>query len=101
MSKVLGIDLGTTNSCMAIIEGGQPTVVPNAEGAGAEEYGISPVERLRIFECVYQEVFNCLEHSHQKYTPRRFIVSSIFSKKKGSMMANTAHPNARKGPKAI
>ncbi|MBR6022909.1 MAG: Hsp70 family protein, partial [Kiritimatiellae bacterium] len=32
MSKVLGIDLGTTNSCMAIIEGGQPTVVPNAEG---------------------------------------------------------------------
>ncbi len=32
MAKVLGIDLGTTNSCMAIMEGGQPTVVPNAEG---------------------------------------------------------------------
>jgi molecular chaperone DnaK len=32
MSKVLGIDLGTTNSCMAIMEGGEPTVVPNAEG---------------------------------------------------------------------
>ena len=32
MSKVLGIDLGTTNSCMAIMEGGQPTVIPNAEG---------------------------------------------------------------------
>ena len=32
MSKVLGIDLGTTNSCMAVMEGGQPTVVPNAEG---------------------------------------------------------------------
>ncbi|HRX06507.1 MAG TPA: molecular chaperone DnaK, partial [Kiritimatiellia bacterium] len=32
MSKVLGIDLGTTNSCMAVMEGGQPTVIPNAEG---------------------------------------------------------------------
>jgi molecular chaperone DnaK len=31
--KILGIDLGTTNSCMAIIEGGKPTVIPNAEGA--------------------------------------------------------------------
>ncbi len=30
--KVLGIDLGTTNSCMAIMEGGQPKVIPNAEG---------------------------------------------------------------------
>ena len=32
MAKVLGIDLGTTNSCMAIMEGGEPTVIPNAEG---------------------------------------------------------------------
>ncbi len=31
-SKVLGIDLGTTNSCMAVMEGGEPTVIPNAEG---------------------------------------------------------------------
>jgi molecular chaperone DnaK len=33
MSKTLGIDLGTTNSCMAIAEGNQPTVIPNREGA--------------------------------------------------------------------
>ncbi|MDP1809138.1 MAG: molecular chaperone DnaK [Actinomycetota bacterium] len=32
MAKVLGIDLGTTNSCMAVLEGGEPTVVPNSEG---------------------------------------------------------------------
>ena len=32
MSKAIGIDLGTTNSCMAFIEGGEPTVIPNAEG---------------------------------------------------------------------
>ena len=33
MSKILGIDLGTTNSCMAVMEAGQPTVLENAEGA--------------------------------------------------------------------
>jgi molecular chaperone DnaK len=33
MSKVIGIDLGTTNSCVAIMEGGQPTVIPTPEGA--------------------------------------------------------------------
>lgn len=33
MPKILGIDLGTTNSCMAVIEGGQPKIIENAEGA--------------------------------------------------------------------
>ncbi|MEC8826324.1 MAG: molecular chaperone DnaK [Verrucomicrobiota bacterium] len=33
MSKILGIDLGTTNSCMSVMEGGQPVVLENAEGA--------------------------------------------------------------------
>jgi molecular chaperone DnaK len=32
MGKVIGIDLGTTNSCVAVLEGGQPVVIPNAEG---------------------------------------------------------------------
>ena len=33
MAKTIGIDLGTTNSCVAVIEGGEPVVIPNAEGA--------------------------------------------------------------------
>ena len=33
MSKVIGIDLGTTNSCVAIMEGGEAKVIENAEGA--------------------------------------------------------------------
>ena len=33
MGKVIGIDLGTTNSCVAVMEGGEPIVITNAEGA--------------------------------------------------------------------
>ena len=32
MSRVIGIDLGTTNSCVAVVEGGKPVVITNAEG---------------------------------------------------------------------
>ena len=32
MSKIIGIDLGTTNSCVAVLEGGEPKVITNAEG---------------------------------------------------------------------
>ena len=32
MGKIIGIDLGTTNSCVAVLEGGEPVVITNAEG---------------------------------------------------------------------
>ena len=33
MGKIIGIDLGTTNSCISVMEGGEPVVIPNSEGA--------------------------------------------------------------------
>ncbi len=36
MSKIIGIDLGTTNSCLAVVEGQQPKVIENAEGGSTE-----------------------------------------------------------------
>ena len=32
MARAVGIDLGTTNSAIAVLEGGEPTIIPNAEG---------------------------------------------------------------------
>ena len=46
MSKILGIDLGTTNSAMAIVEGGSPTIVENKEGN--PEKAIKEIEKIII-----------------------------------------------------
>ena len=37
MGKIIGIDLGTTNSCVAVMEGNEPVVIPNSEGKGMGE----------------------------------------------------------------
>ncbi|MGB9755524.1 MAG: molecular chaperone DnaK [Desulfurella sp.] len=48
MGRVLGIDLGTTNSCMAIMEGGKPKVIPNAEGANTTPSIVAFTEKGEI-----------------------------------------------------
>ena len=42
MAKAVGIDLGTTNSVIATVEGGQPTVIPNAEGSRTTPSVVNP-----------------------------------------------------------
>lgn len=46
MAKILGIDLGTTNSCMAVMEGGQPKVIPNAEGKNTTPSVVDPIKNV-------------------------------------------------------
>ncbi|PJC28009.1 molecular chaperone DnaK, partial [Candidatus Shapirobacteria bacterium CG_4_9_14_0_2_um_filter_39_11] len=46
MSKIIGIDLGTTNSCVAVMEAGKPKVIPSAEGRNIIPSVVEPVKNL-------------------------------------------------------
>ena len=72
MSKVIGIDLGTTNSCMAFIEGGDPTVIPNAEGSRTTPsiIAIKDGERLAGIPAKRQGVTN---PENTIFSAKRFI----------------------------
>ncbi len=72
MSKAIGIDLGTTNSCVAFIEGGEPTVIPNAEGnrTTPSVVAISGKERLVGVTAKRQAVTN---PKNTIFSSKRFI----------------------------
>ncbi|MBP7785949.1 molecular chaperone DnaK [Patescibacteria group bacterium] len=58
MSKILGIDLGTTNSCMAVMEGGSAKVIPNAEGANTTPSIVVPDQNIVGIPAKRQQVVN-------------------------------------------
>ena len=58
MSKIIGIDLGTTNSAMAVMEGGKTKVIPNAEGANTTPSVVAPVANLVGVSAKRQQVVN-------------------------------------------
>ena len=47
MSKIIGIDLGTTNSCVSVMEGNEPAVIVNSEGNMLQTYSISETSQAR------------------------------------------------------
>lgn len=58
MAKIIGIDLGTTNSCMAVMEGGQPKVIVNAEGGHTTPSVVAPEANLVGIPAKRQQVVN-------------------------------------------
>src|SRR3989338_8103855 len=58
MSKIIGIDLGTTNSCMAVMESGQPKVIPNLEGGNTTPSVVAPTSNLVGVPAKRQQVVN-------------------------------------------
>ncbi len=72
MSKIIGIDLGTTNSCVAFMEGGEPTVIPNVEGMNTTPsiVAIKDNERLVGITAKRQGVTN---PENTIYSAKRFI----------------------------
>ncbi len=58
MAKIIGIDLGTTNSCMAVMEGGQPKVIVNAEGSNTTPSVVAPNADLVGIPAKRQQVVN-------------------------------------------
>ncbi|MCR6644850.1 MAG: molecular chaperone DnaK [Terricaulis sp.] len=73
MSKVIGIDLGTTNSCVAVMEGGQAKVIPNAEGSNTTPSVVAFAEngeRLIGIQAVRQAITN---PEHTYYAVKRLI----------------------------
>lgn len=72
MPKIIGIDLGTTNSCVAVMEGGEPTVIPNAEGQRTTPsmVAIKDSERLVGMPAKRQGVTNA---ENTIFSAKRFI----------------------------
>jgi molecular chaperone DnaK len=58
MAKIIGIDLGTTNSCMAVMEAGQPKVIPNAEGGNTTPSIVVPDQTIVGVAAKRQQVVN-------------------------------------------
>ena len=79
MAKILGIDLGTTNSCMAIMEGGKSKVIPNAEGMNTTPSVVVPDKNIVGIAAKRQQVVNAKNtiYSVKRLMGRRFSDSYV------------------------
>ncbi len=82
MSKIIGIDLGTTNSCVAVMEGNEPTVIPNAEGKRTTPSIVAFIEggEKKIGDPAKRQAVTNAEKTI--YSIKRFMGSSFADAKK-------------------
>lgn len=73
MSKIIGIDLGTTNSCMAVIEGGEPQVIPNSEGANTTPSVVAFKEKDEILVGIAAKRQAVTNPKNTVFSAKRFI----------------------------
>ena len=87
MSKVIGIDLGTTNSCVAVMEGGEPVVIPNSEGSRTTPsmVGITETEERLIGQIAKRQAVTNPECTI--YAVKRLMGRSFDSKEAQRAMA--------------
>ena len=80
MSKIIGIDLGTTNSCVAVMEGGEAVVIPNAEGnrttpsvVAFSKDGERMVGQVAKRQAITNPDRTVLSRAHQAVVPQRAV----------------------------
>ncbi|MHC4714339.1 MAG: molecular chaperone DnaK, partial [Planctomycetota bacterium] len=73
MSRIIGIDLGTTNSCVAVMEGGQPKVIPNPDGARVTPSEVGFTEKGDILVGVAAKRQAITNPSNTVYSIKRFM----------------------------
>ena len=62
MSKVIGIDLGTTNSCVSVMEGNEPIVIQNSEGTRTTPSVVAFLENEeKRFQCTSNHTYYCIQ----------------------------------------
>ncbi|MBI4912620.1 MAG: molecular chaperone DnaK [Acidobacteria bacterium] len=102
MSKIIGIDLGTTNSCVAVMEGGQPKVIPNAEGSNTtpSTVGYNPKtgERLVGAAAKRQAV---AQPKNTVYSIKRFMGLPFADSDKEQRLVNYTVERSDKGACAV
>ena len=73
MSKIIGIDLGTTNSCMAVIEGGEPQVIPNSEGANTTPSVVAFKDKSEVLVGISAKRQAVTNPKNTVFSAKRFI----------------------------
>ena len=82
MSKIIGIDLGTTNSCVSVMEGNEPVVIPNAEGNRTTPSVIAFVEggEIKVGDPAKRKAFT--NQTKTVYSIKRFMGNKYSESKK-------------------